>query len=313
MLFLITIAYMGYKVSLFQAKTHVDILSAVNEEHFDSSYKFGAKQGLNIAVAVFNPFAPRADPIIDPTYGRLRFSKFRWWPNDKGAFSMKMTELEPHTCSSEELGLSGSDHKFLPMKNHKRAVLEQFQSYFFCVDAEELEVYGTIGSFEGQVIDVDIVKCTGDVNCKSDEEIKTYFGSQNIHILKNQIRFDQSKYGPEAIILETENDTIAIGQWRNRLSFFVSKTDLSLQDLAVNLDEITELQDSSVFTLERGSVRPYYRDTDLVEGIRIWMNLNLTAIDRSGYTVLDILSDVGGLKSILIPTISFLIGILNYN
>ena len=134
-----------------------------------------------------------------------------------------------------------------------------------------------------------------------------------MHILKNQIRFDQSKYGPEAIILETENDTIAIGQWRNRLSFFVSKTDLSLQDLAVNLDEITELQDSSVFTLERGSVRPYYRDTDLVEGIRIWMNLNLTAIDRSGYTVLDILSDVGGLKSILIPTISFVIGILNYN
>ena len=61
-----------------------------------------------------------------------------------------------------------------------------------------------------------------------------------MHILKNQIRFDQSKYGPEAIISESESDTVTIGQWRNRISYFVTKTELSLQDLAVNFDEITE-------------------------------------------------------------------------
>ena len=99
------------------------------------------------------------------------------------------------------------------------------------MDADELEVFGTIGSLEGQVVDVDIVKCVGDDNyCKSDEEIRAYFASQYMHILKNQIRFDQSKYGPEAIILESENDTVAIGQWRKRLSYFISKTELSLQD-----------------------------------------------------------------------------------
>ena len=79
------------------------------------------------------------------------------------------------------------------------------------------------------------------------------------------------------------------------------------------MDEITEFQDSSVFTLERESMRPHYLERDLVEGIRVWMNLNLATVDRSGYTVLDILSDVGGLQGILIPTISFVIGILNYN
>ena len=73
LLFALTIAFTGYKISLFEAKSSIDILSAVNEDHFDSSYKFGAKQGLNIAVGVVNSFDPRPDPIIDPTYGRLRF------------------------------------------------------------------------------------------------------------------------------------------------------------------------------------------------------------------------------------------------
>ena len=178
-IFALTIAYMGYKISIVEAKKSVDILSAVNEDHFDNSYKFGAKQGLNIAVAVVNPFNMRPDPIIDPTYGRLRFSKMRWWPDGNDGFSYEWTELGSHPCSAEELGLSGTEHKFWPMVDSKRSTLEQFQRYSSCVDVDELEVYGTIGSVEGQVIDVDIVKCMGDdTYCKSDEEIKVYFASQ---------------------------------------------------------------------------------------------------------------------------------------
>ena len=43
------------------------------------------------------------------------------------------------------------------------------------------------------------------------------------------------------------------------------------------------------------------------------MNLDQILIERSGYTVLDILSDVGGLQGILISGISFILGIFNYN
>ena len=39
----------------------------------------------------------------------------------------------------------------------------------------------------------------------------------------------------------------------------------------------------------------------------------MNLIERSGYTVLDILSDVGGLQGILISLISFSLSILNYN
>ena len=43
------------------------------------------------------------------------------------------------------------------------------------------------------------------------------------------------------------------------------------------------------------------------------MNLDMNLVERSGYTVLDILSDVGGLQGILISAISFILSIFNYN
>ena len=43
------------------------------------------------------------------------------------------------------------------------------------------------------------------------------------------------------------------------------------------------------------------------------MSLDQTLIERIGYTILDILSDVGGLQGLLISGISFILGILNQN
>ena len=43
------------------------------------------------------------------------------------------------------------------------------------------------------------------------------------------------------------------------------------------------------------------------------MNLDLVVIQRSGYTILDILSDVGGLQGILISIISLFLSTWNYN
>ena len=43
------------------------------------------------------------------------------------------------------------------------------------------------------------------------------------------------------------------------------------------------------------------------------MNMDMNLIERSGYTVLDILSDVGGLQGILISGISLILSIFNNN
>ena len=43
------------------------------------------------------------------------------------------------------------------------------------------------------------------------------------------------------------------------------------------------------------------------------MNLDINLVERSGYTVLDILSDIGGLLGILISGSSFILSIFNFN
>ena len=43
------------------------------------------------------------------------------------------------------------------------------------------------------------------------------------------------------------------------------------------------------------------------------MNMDLTVVERSGYTIVDFLSDIGGLQSIMITVISFWLSIWNYN
>ena len=47
--------------------------------------------------------------------------------------------------------------------------------------------------------------------------------------------------------------------------------------------------------------------------ISIEMNLDQKTIARTGYTILDVLSDVGGIQSILISGFGILIGVWNYS
>ena len=64
---------------------------------------------------------------------------------------------------------------------------------------------------------------------------------------------------------------------------------------------MTELKDSSVFQLSRVENRPYEIDGPvLVAGIDIQNNLHLTELVRETYTLLDVLSDVGGFSTALI-------------
>ena len=136
MLFIILIAYAGYKISILEGKKKVDILQAVKENHFDDSYVFQADQGINFAVSFTDLVSFHG---IDPSYGRIAFRKYSWQVNDDGSTHFDFRELEGHECSSEELGLTGTDHKFWPTTNELHAsILKQYYNMFMCVDQSEL-------------------------------------------------------------------------------------------------------------------------------------------------------------------------------
>ena len=86
-----------------------------------------------------------------------------------------------------------------------------------------------------------------------------------------------------------------------------------LQDRAFNFDDLTEQSDSSAFLLVRGPTRPFEFFEEDVMALGIDLDLTRTVINRTNYTILDVLSDVGGLESVLASFVSFLLGALNYN
>ena len=217
-LLIVLIAYTGYKINILEGKKSVDILQAVDKDHFDENDTFGSEQGLNIAVAVVNPFLQETFQPVDPRYGRIVFKLTEVGFNEEGILQIYSSkELESHQCSKEELGLLGTDHKFFPINRQQKSAFESIASAFLCVNQSELELYG--GAKSGakyQYITVDLVQCMGDDFCKSDDEIKKYFHVMQMLLLSNNIRFDQQKYGQDSIIMESSYELIFLGQWQSR-------------------------------------------------------------------------------------------------
>ena len=80
--------------------------------------------------------------------------------------------------------------------------------------------------------------------------------------------------------------------------FKVKQTDIFLQDLALNLDSLTLFDDQTPFLLTRqpaSLIDSYYT----VCRLGLTLSMDLKVVERAGYTILDLLSDVGGIAGIL--------------
>ena len=113
--------------------------------------------------------------------------------------------------------------------------------------------------------------------------------------------------------MESRIDIQKIGLWQMQQIYEIKRTELFLQDLPVSFDSLTELEDSSVFTVQLSNqIFPATLDEELIQGVLIQMNMDKTIVTRTGYTILDVLADVGGLLGILTSGIGLLLGIWNF-
>ena len=88
-------------------------------------------------------------------------------------------------CSSEELGLSGVDHKFWPVNKENEEALKSFENLYLCLDQSDWQIQGGLGSPTSSIINIDIIKCKGHDYCKPEEEIRGYFSTRYLNILSN--------------------------------------------------------------------------------------------------------------------------------
>ena len=156
---ILLVAYGGYKFSIMEGKKSVDLVQAEIENQYDYSYKFGGDDGLNFAVAIMNPFDPNTYKLIDPAYGRIRFRKREGGPTADGGFFMENVEIESHPCTTEELGLTGTDHKIWPVNSLQKPAVEAFKHMFICVDQADLVVMGRLDTIQASLIQADFIKC----------------------------------------------------------------------------------------------------------------------------------------------------------
>lgn len=79
------------------------------------------------------------------------------------------------------------------------------------------------------------------------------------------------------------------------------------------LDDLTQKQHTDVFQIEPIPVFSYEKPDNTWLAITVEMNLDLMTYERTIYTMFDLLSDIGGLSSILISLLAIVASAWNHN
>ena len=240
---------------LYNRKRDVDVISTVNDMFYDFNDQFNHRQnGFNFAVA-FSAYDNDPEPRLDPSYGKLQFNHYEWGTNNtSGRNPMKSV----HTCTQKELGIEydPEETKFYPVVDQNKSILKHLSKKFQCVDEKDLYLQGDYDSDVASLFNVQLKKCVNNTDeaeapvCKSDEEIIEFFRNKFLIIFSNQIRFDYREIGMDSINMESRIQWININtQTRMSINYEVARTKLMLQDSNINLDDITELEDDTVFKI----------------------------------------------------------------
>ena len=149
--------------------------------------------------------------------------------------------------------------------------------------------------------------------CKDESEINDFIRGKYLTLLSNEIRFDSEQKGLSAIIKESTLTWYPVSyQMQLRYPHQISMSKLFSQDEAVNMDDLTEMENGEIFRLTRLPQIPAENHPWQQMEISVEMNLDVTKVNRSYYSLLDCLSDIGGILQCLLTGIAFSLVILNY-
>ena len=164
-----------------------------------------------------------------------------------------------------------------------------------------MKLYGDFNSQAARLIDFQLIKCHDQDYCKSDEEIMEFMKNKFILMLSNKVRFDPEKYSTEAFVEESVLEWITINtQVTITLPYSLITSEARLIDAQIDLDEITEDSHEALFLLKQQPARAYEKDNFTVMVISVQMSMDRIEIERTAYTILDVLSDCGGILALLI-------------
>lgn len=242
LIFAVISAYIYYKVGVLLNKQDIDILETSNFLALTDDDQINFDKGLNIAVALITDDSDKEELFNDPTIGEIVFNHYKWGKTPDGKHISGRYRIESHPCTREELGLDGdgTNAKFLPINANFRNAVDAQHKKLLCLNREDLMMYGNFQTEKAQLLNVQFVKCHDRTDCKSDKEIKSFLRDSYLFMLSNQVRFDNSEFGKKAIIAESVTTWMIMNtQIQQTIPWKLQTTELELQDLIVDFDEIT--------------------------------------------------------------------------
>ena len=286
----------------------MQLLSYDDANYFNPDNLFTHEEGLMFAVQIIDLTATGIE--VPQEIGSIRIQEWKWGTNENGDYFDYQKPLKKHICSDEELGLVDNPKRAHLFPLGKGQPDKVKKDYIWCVDEDDLVVYGSYSSGSGRMINVALDKCIGHDYCLSEKEITNWFRGKYIFLRMNRIRFDAGTRGDGALIKES------FGQWVPVMSsaqievpFLISRSSLQLQDFRYNFDILTEKETDAPFEVNQIAWRAYEQRAETIMIITLEHNLDLRRIERSYYTFVDVLSDVGGLQGIQNAIATFLIGL----
>ena len=86
---------------------------------------------------------------------------------------------------------------------------------------------------------------------------------------------------------------------------------VSLQDMILNLDDFTIFESDRLWTMERGPIQilDYTTRAGSLGTLGIELSQDLIHYERTGYTLLDLLSDIGGIQGLIYSFLSLIVSL----
>lgn len=219
---------------------------------FGEKDRFDYQQGFNIAVGL-SGWNDIVEYELPPEIGYISYGASEWGIDDNGLLIDDWYDFESHTCTPEELGLTDdrSNATFYTVKPLQRAYVEKFQKKLQCINKQDLTLWGDFQSVFARQFNIFFVKCTDKPECKTDAEIKEYLSDKYIMILSNEMTFDNANFGQKSILKQADLKWKRFNtQVIETIPFEVTQTSVELQDLLLDLDSVTALENENLFYLK---------------------------------------------------------------
>ena len=75
--------------------------------------------------------------------------------------------------------------KFFQVHEKSKNIIKLFQKKFLCIDQNQSYLFGDYDSETARTIRVQLLKCKGEVYCKTEEEIISYIHDKYLLLLNN--------------------------------------------------------------------------------------------------------------------------------